>query len=66
MCCVLICNGEKCCFGVHIDCVGGGFISLALNLVYGHAYSAEFCLEYCTCDVESLIQKALDAVVKYK
>jgi hypothetical protein len=63
---VLICNGEKCCFGVYIDRLGGGFLSLALDPVYGHAYSAEFCLEYCTCDVDSLIQKALDAVVKCK
>jgi hypothetical protein len=54
MCYMLIRNGEVCCFEVYIDRVGGSFLSLAFDSAYGHPYSAEFCLEYCTCYVESL------------
>jgi len=54
MSCVLICNGELCCFGVYVHRVGGGFLSLALDSVYGHAYSVEFSLEYCTHDAQPL------------
>jgi len=50
---VLICNGEWCCFRVYFDRVGG-FLPLALDRVYGHAYSVEFSLEYSTFDAQSL------------
>ena len=36
------------CFGVYVYRVGGGFLSLALDPVYGHFYSVQFSLEYCT------------------
>jgi hypothetical protein len=51
ICCVYVCNGKKCCFGVNVDSVGGGFLPLALDLVYSHDYSADFSLKDCTCDI---------------